>query len=78
MHGRVESDCWWSSRGRGRSPRSSPSAGSGDDCTSHTRIDGAVAEIYDTAAVPGVMCGMSLGLGAGELATFVTTEPDPA
>lgn len=41
------------------------------------RIDGAVAEIYDTAAVPGVMCGMSLGLGAGELATFVTTEPDP-
>ena len=38
------------------------------------RIDGAVAEIYDTAVVPGVMCGMSLGLGAGELATFVTTE----
>ncbi len=39
------------------------------------RIDGAVAEIYDTAVVPNVMCGMSLGLGAGELATFVTTEP---
>ncbi|MEM7546947.1 MAG: TIGR03032 family protein [Pseudomonadota bacterium] len=38
------------------------------------RIDGAVAEIYDTAVVPGVSCGMSLGLGAGELATFVTTE----
>ena len=31
-------------------------------------------EIYDTAVVPGVACGMSLGLGAGELATFVTTE----
>ena len=42
------------------------------------RIDGAVAEIYDTAVVPGVACGMSLGLGAGELATFVTTEDMPA
>lgn len=39
------------------------------------RIDGAVAEIYDTAVVPEVICGMSLGLGAGELATFVTHEP---
>ena len=38
------------------------------------RIDGAVAEIYDTAVAPGVTCGMSLGLGAGELATFVTVE----
>lgn len=40
------------------------------------RIDGAVAEIYDAAIVPGVACGMSLGLGAGELATFITTEPN--
>jgi hypothetical protein len=36
------------------------------------RIDGAVMEVYDTAVVPGVMCGMSLSLGAGELASFVT------
>ncbi len=39
------------------------------------RIDGAVMEVYDTAVVRGVMCGMSLSLGAGELASFVTTEP---
>ncbi|MEO0360154.1 MAG: DUF4915 domain-containing protein [Pseudomonadota bacterium] len=38
------------------------------------RIDGAVAEIYDAAVVPGVACGMSLGLGAPELAGFVTIE----
>lgn len=38
------------------------------------RIDGAVMEIYDAAFVPGVMCGMSLGLAAPELATFVTVE----
>lgn len=39
------------------------------------RIDGAVMEIYDTDVVPGVTCGMSLSLGANEVATFVTTEP---
>ena len=39
------------------------------------RIDGPVAEIYDTGVVPGVTCGMSLGLGASEVATFVTIEP---
>ncbi|MEM8756075.1 MAG: TIGR03032 family protein, partial [Pseudomonadota bacterium] len=41
------------------------------------RIDGAVAEIYDAAVVPGVACGMSLGLGAPELAGFVTIEGEP-
>lgn len=40
------------------------------------RIDGAVAEIYDAAVVPGVSCGMSLSLGAGEIANFITTEPE--
>lgn len=39
------------------------------------RIDGPVAEIYDAGVVPGVTCGMSLGLGASEVATFVTIEP---
>ncbi|MEM7267716.1 MAG: TIGR03032 family protein [Pseudomonadota bacterium] len=38
------------------------------------RIDGAIMEVYDTAAVPGIQCGMSLSLGAGELASFVTIE----
>lgn len=38
------------------------------------RIDGAVMEIYDTGVVPGVICGMSLSLGAGEIANFVTHE----
>lgn len=38
------------------------------------RIDGPVMEIYDAAFVPGVGCGMSLGLAAPELATFVTVE----
>lgn len=39
------------------------------------RIDGAVAEIYDTAFVPGVACGMSLGLNAPELKDFILIEP---
>lgn len=38
------------------------------------RIDGAVMEIYDTGVVPEVICGMSLSLGAGEIANFVTHE----
>lgn len=41
------------------------------------RIDGAVAEIYDAAAAPGVACGMSLGLAAPELANFITFEAMP-
>lgn len=40
------------------------------------RIDGAVAEIYDAKVVPEVACGMSLALGAAELASFVTVEGD--
>lgn len=38
------------------------------------RIDGAIAEVYDTGFAPGVGCGMSLSLGSGELARFITIE----
>ncbi|MGB0508217.1 MAG: TIGR03032 family protein [Pikeienuella sp.] len=38
------------------------------------RIDGAIAEVYDTGFVPDVTCAMSLSLGAGELARFITVE----
>jgi uncharacterized protein (TIGR03032 family) len=38
------------------------------------RIDGSIAEVYDTGFVPDVGCGMSISLGSGELARFVTVE----
>lgn len=36
------------------------------------RIDGAVAELYDVCAVPGVACGMSLAVDSPQLRSLVT------
>lgn len=41
-------------------------------CVDWFRIDGAVAELYDVEAVPGVTCPMALGPSSPELLGFVT------
>ncbi|CAM5762536.1 hypothetical protein LMIY3S_00505 [Labrys miyagiensis] len=46
-------------------------------CIDWFRIDGAVAEIYDVAALPGVACPMSLGFASNEIQTLITHEDLP-
>ncbi len=41
-------------------------------CVEWFRIDGAVAEIYDTAVIPNVMCPMSLGFASDEIRSLIT------
>lgn len=43
-------------------------------CVDWFRIDGAVAEIYDVAAVAKVACPMSLGFASQEIQTLITHE----
>jgi uncharacterized protein (TIGR03032 family) len=43
-------------------------------CVDWFRIDGAVAEIYDVAAVRNVACPMSLGFASEEIQTLITHE----
>jgi uncharacterized protein (TIGR03032 family) len=47
-------------------------------CVQWFRIDGAVAEMYDVAVVPGVRCGMALGFGTGEIMSLITHDELPA
>jgi len=44
-------------------------------CAEWFRIDGAVAEIYDVAVVPGVACPMSLGFASDEIKGLITHSP---
>ncbi len=44
-------------------------------CVEWFRIDGAVAEIYDVAVLPGVACPMSLGFASNEIRTLITHDP---
>ena len=43
-------------------------------CVEWFRIDGAVAEIYDIGAIPGVTCPMSLGLASTEIRTLINHD----
>lgn len=43
-------------------------------CVHWFRIDGATAELYDVAVVPGVACAMSLGFATEEILNFVTHD----
>ena len=49
-------------------------------CAEWFRIDGAIGEVYDVAAIPGVACPMSLGFGSTEIQTLITHDdlPDAA
>lgn len=44
-------------------------------CVEWFRIDGAVAEIYDVAALPGIACPMSLGFASNEIKNLITHDP---
>jgi uncharacterized protein (TIGR03032 family) len=44
-------------------------------CVEWFRIDGAIAEIYDVAAVAGVACPMSLGFASDEIKGLITHGP---
>ena len=39
------------------------------------RLDGAVAELYDLAVVPGAMRPMSLGFGSDEILGLIMHDP---
>lgn len=43
-------------------------------CVEWFRIDGAVAEIYDVAVLPGVACPMALGFASNEIKTLITHD----
>ncbi|WP_368911643.1 TIGR03032 family protein [Taklimakanibacter deserti] len=43
-------------------------------CVEWFRIDGAVAEIFDVAVLPGITCPMSLGFASNEIKTLITYE----
>lgn len=45
-------------------------------CVDWFRIDGAVAEIYDTGIVPGVACPMSLDFATTDIHTFITRKTE--
>jgi uncharacterized protein (TIGR03032 family) len=44
-------------------------------CVHWFRLDGAVAELYDLAIVPGAMRPMSLGFGSNEILGLITHDP---
>jgi uncharacterized protein (TIGR03032 family) len=44
-------------------------------CVEWFRIDGAVAEIFDVALLPGVACPMSLGFASNEIKALITHDP---
>ena len=44
-------------------------------CVHWFRLDGAVAELYDLAVVPGAMRPMSLGFGSDEILGLITHDP---
>jgi uncharacterized protein (TIGR03032 family) len=43
-------------------------------CVEWFRMDGAVAEIFDVAVLPGIACPMSLGFASNEIKTLITYE----
>ena len=43
-------------------------------CVEWFRIDGAVAELFDVAVLPGVACPMSLGFASNEIKTLITYD----
>lgn len=43
-------------------------------CVEWFRIDGAVAEIFDVAVLPGVACPMALGFASNEIKTLITHD----
>lgn len=43
-------------------------------CVEWFRIDGAIAEVYDVAVLPGVACPMSLGFASGEIKGLITHD----
>ena len=45
-------------------------------CVDWFRIDGAVAELYDIAVIPGRRCPMAVSPGSGDAATLITFAPD--
>ena len=44
-------------------------------CAHWVRIDGAVAELYDIAVLPGIACPMALGFATDEILGLITHEP---
>jgi len=44
-------------------------------CVHWFRIDGAIDELYDIAAVPGIMRGMSLSFASNEVLGLITDDP---
>jgi hypothetical protein len=44
-------------------------------CVHWFRLDGAVAELYDLAVVPGATRPMSLGFGSNEILGLITHDP---
>jgi uncharacterized protein (TIGR03032 family) len=44
-------------------------------CVEWFRLDGAVAEIFDVALLPGVACPMALGFASSEIRTLITPGP---
>jgi len=46
-------------------------------CVEWFRIDGAISELYDIDVIPGVACGMSLGLATDEIFDFITHDDLP-
>jgi len=44
-------------------------------CVHWFRLDGAVAELYDLAVVPGAMRPMALGFASDEILRLVTHDP---
>ena len=43
-------------------------------CVQWFRVDGAVAEIFDVAVLPGVACPMALGFASNEIRTLITHD----
>jgi hypothetical protein len=44
-------------------------------CVEWFRLDGAVAEIFDVAVLPGVACPMALGFVSNDIRTLITPGP---
>jgi len=46
------------------------------DIVEHIRLDGAIAELFDVAAIPGAVCPMAIGIDSPEISSMITYERD--
>jgi uncharacterized protein (TIGR03032 family) len=46
------------------------------DIVEHIRLDGAVKELFDVAAIPGAVCPMAIGIDSAEITSMITYERD--